>query len=232
MDLMVSSNSTNNNNNVNKNNDNNKNLFLYLSFFFFFSFLLLSLLYNLIEYLNDNELVLKENNKVINDCKIGIDGFYWLNKFIGTHFSEGFSMAIGGIPITFTYKLEKELDKLKKLNVKPVFVFNGVNCHNKGRSFKQMNERFSFIKSAWNTYERGQFTESAAQFLKITSISSNDLINWLLNYFEKNEIEFIRSPYLAWPQVSNFFFIFFFYLSLSYTFNYTITFLKLYNHIF
>ena len=73
---------------------------------------------------------------------------------------------MGGIPLTFINKIDRELTKYKNANITPVFIFNGIT-HKKVETKKYVKEDEIEQKrrSAWNAYERGQVTEAAALFL-------------------------------------------------------------------
>ncbi|MNE77455.1 hypothetical protein D3C80_1737730 [compost metagenome] len=81
-------------------------------------------------------------------------------------------MAMGGLPITLTNKIEKEINRWKSAGITPVFVFNGISHKKvdvgpspiKAHTFVVAEELERKRRSAFNAFERGQVKEASALF--------------------------------------------------------------------
>jgi hypothetical protein len=127
-------------------------------------------------YLDERKVIHRTSISQLQNTRIGIDGFFWLAKTL-TQANEPFQVAMGGIPLTFINKIDRELAKFRNANITPVFIFNGIS-HKKAEVKKgtKDDEIEQKRRSAWNAYERGQVNEAAALFLGNYYLYLNSLL--------------------------------------------------------
>eukprot|EP00906_Rhabdomonas_costata_P015385 RCo022130 len=143
---------------------------------------------------------------------LAVDGHLWL-KNLQYHFKEPWHMAMGGIPLSLHSVVDKDLEKFRKWDIRPLFIFNGINLQTatqfnlEGKpvssswvqsvGFKEYSKR----EQAWKHYYEDNYQAAKADFSAAGSgVTSADTLDAVIKYFRTKDIEFFRAPYLAWAQ--------------------------------
>jgi hypothetical protein len=152
------------------------------------------------EFLSERKLLQTGQVATLAHTRLGIEGTNWLKKIT---INEPFQVATGGAPLTLVHTLETELDKFKKAQVKPFFVFSGLSLVKKDRPFTSGSDSRALIRSsAWEAYYNGEIAEAAALFESAEKHISLNFLSEVFLYFHEHGVEFMRAPYFSWPQLA------------------------------
>ncbi|KAF9263954.1 XPG I-region protein [Marasmius fiardii PR-910] len=144
------------------------------------------------------------NLSVLSDSRLGIDASYYIQNLLDNPSSrEPLLAATGGLPLALTTRVESDLRILEKLRIKPVFVFSGLLPNRKWKPHYHLehNEACRDRRDAWEKYEAGQEEAATKLFAGRSCFQQWDLWRMILRIFRHRNVEFIVSPYLAWPQL-------------------------------
>ncbi|KAK5584228.1 hypothetical protein RB653_005836 [Dictyostelium firmibasis] len=139
------------------------------------------------------------NIDVLSDYRIGIEAKPWLLKL---PVQEPFQITMGGLPLTLVDTLEKELNKFKKANIKPFFLFNGLSVLKE--RYTPINQRSQKLSTAWDAYYRAQYSSAEKCFQDSEKNLLLSFIHFIIQYFKQKGIEFFEAPYFAGPQLALF----------------------------
>ncbi|ORX48366.1 hypothetical protein BCR36DRAFT_79758 [Piromyces finnis] len=152
-------------------------------------------------------------------AKIGFEGQYWLRKIIKplSHARmpnateaktlENITANIVAMGGTFPYNsfktlLEKEINKIRSLDIYPFFVFNGLSFLRKDKPFSIDDTRPNKRSSGWDHYEKGKLDMAHNTWSSSGSVHQNEFMNLVFKIFQENNIEFMRAPYSSWAQLA------------------------------
>ena len=126
--------------------------------------------------------------------------------------------AIGGLPFTVTSAIKDHLERLKSIDITPVFVFNGLSLPSNEQPFSKIDDGVMLRSKAWEQYDQGNAQESLDAFRKagiVSALSSvmetndiaegahhSDLERMLMDICYEMDVEFQVAPYLAVAQVN------------------------------
>jgi len=170
-------------------------------------------------YLSERQLFQTAPISQLKGSKIGFEGQYWLRKIIKpsniariSNTAEAKTLenitanivAMGG---TFPYNsfkslLEKEIKKIRSLDIYPFFVFNGLSFLRKDKPFSIEDTRPNKRSSGWDHYEKGRLEMAHNTWSSSSSVHQNEFMNSVFKIFQENNIEFMRAPYSSWAQLS------------------------------
>ncbi|EGG18458.1 5'3'-exonuclease N- and I-domain-containing protein [Cavenderia fasciculata] len=145
------------------------------------------------KYLNTSKLSL------LNENRVGIDAIQWLLKL---HLKEPFQTTMGGSPLTMITVIQEELEKIKKSNIKPFFVFPGLSIL-KDRP-QATTARAQKLSIAWDAYYKGQYEFAESQFSDSERVLLVPFIQSIISYFKQQNIEFFKAPFFLWAQLALF----------------------------
>ncbi|EGC37142.1 hypothetical protein DICPUDRAFT_94141 [Dictyostelium purpureum] len=151
------------------------------------------------EYLEKNTKT--SNIELLNDYRIGIEAMPWLLKL---PVQEPFQITMGGLPLTLADTLQKELDKFKKANIKPFFLFNGLSIIKERTFANPTNIRSQKLATAWDAYYKEQYTAAEKCFQESEKNLLLSFIHYIIQFFKQKNIEFFKAPYFAGPQLALF----------------------------
>jgi 5'-3' exonuclease len=167
-------------------------------------------------YISERQLIQKTPISQLKGAKIGIEGQYWLRKIIKPNRSsitsdakilENITANIVSMGGTFPYNsfktlLEKEINKIRSLDIYPFFVFNGLSFLRKDKPFTIEDTRPNKRSSGWDHYERGRLESAHNTWSSSNSVHQNEFMNSVFKIFQENNIEFMRAPYSSWAQLA------------------------------
>lgn len=141
----------------------------------------------------------------LSETRLGIDATHYLRTLLENPATrESLLPATGGSPLALTAKIESDLRTLEKLHIKPVFVFSGLQVHNKKQKALSsiQADACKDRKQAWDQYENGKTDEATKLFAGRSNVLQWDLWRMVLRIFRHRNVEYIVAPYIAWAQVS------------------------------
>jgi len=170
-------------------------------------------------YISERQLIQTAPISQLKGAKIGFEGQYWLRKIIKpsnlarmSNSAEAKTLenitanivAMGGtFPYnTFKALLEKEINKIRSLDIYPFFVFNGLSFLRKDKPFTIEDTRPNKRASGWDHYERGRLESAHNTWSSSGSVHQNEFMNSVFKIFQENNIEFMRAPYSSWAQLA------------------------------
>lgn len=128
-------------------------------------------------FCSEQQLISPGSLTILQDCRIGIEGQYWLRKVLKAGSDSQLDLilaslvATGGTPPyeTLSSIIKKELDNFKAYGIIPFFVFNGLAVkRDKPFSFEDL--RPSKRDMAWNSYNAGNAGAAFDSWLKSNSV--------------------------------------------------------------
>lgn len=128
---------------------------------------------------------------------LGIEVDYYLRKLVQQSRAPLFT-PWGGVAQSLFKTLENDLAMLSELDIKPFFVFTGLQVlsqHN-----VDPNVRLSTRMHALNNMEKKRNDETVQTFAALTTPS--DLTPALKDYFKSHQIDFLVAPYFAGAQIT------------------------------
>lgn len=136
------------------------------------------------------------------ECRVGIEGNYWLRKILATVAKEGAPVAMGGAPLSLRAAIDKEIIAIKSFNIIPLFVFNGLSIIRKDRPFSTEDLRPAKRTTAWDLYEKGKVEQALSTWASSGSIYIQDLLHIVCDALRDHNVEFMRAPYSSWAQLA------------------------------
>eukprot|EP00742_Colponemidia_sp_Colp-10_P004976 GILJ01005317.1.p1 GENE.GILJ01005317.1~~GILJ01005317.1.p1 ORF type:complete len:710 (-),score=120.16 GILJ01005317.1:212-2341(-) len=152
----------------------------------------------LLGFLQERNLVKKDELSVLKDTRIGIDANQWLRKCP----REPLLAALGGIPLSADAHMTADLEQFKHASIRPLFVFSGINMPRKERPFGHPDQKLVAKATAWEEYARGAVDKATATFSGLNTNVSPDLVNHVFSFLQRKNVEVFRAPYLAWAQLA------------------------------
>ncbi|GAM19214.1 hypothetical protein SAMD00019534_023890, partial [Acytostelium subglobosum LB1] len=139
--------------------------------------------------------------------RIGIEASHW--GLLKLHGKEPFQIAMGGAPLTLYTSIQTELDKFKKANLHPLFVFSGLSIlKDRNNAFIQPQIlKAQKLSAAWEAYYKQQGEQAEKMFsveVKQDKSLIYQFIPSLVSYFKQNNVECFKSPYMAAGQLALF----------------------------
>ncbi|BFZ59465.1 hypothetical protein YB2330_000475 [Saitoella coloradoensis] len=153
-------------------------------------------------FCQERKLIQASNLSMLKGCSLGIDATYYLQQILTSQQSkEPLTSALGGLPLALRNHINRDLDDFERLNIKPVFVFNGINLLKKEDPFSRDDKRPSQRTAAWQRYEKGE-VDAALQNFGQTLPNMNDIAKFAQSVLAERDVDFQVAPYSAWAQFS------------------------------
>ena len=103
----------------------------------------------------------------LSGAAIGIEASFYLDRLLNQPpFKEPLLSALGGLPFSLKAHIENELSVFREHDIKPVFVFNGMNVAKKHRPFKHADDASRINANAWELYNRHEAEQAVQGFGK------------------------------------------------------------------
>lgn len=99
---------------------------------------------------------------------IGIDAEDYLRSLLITGNREPLLPALGGRPFCLWNRLDEDLEGYKANNIKPIFVFNGLDlaCRSQASILDDSQKNSETLSKAWQIYDQGKGEEAVITFGK------------------------------------------------------------------
>jgi len=151
-------------------------------------------------HLQEQHLINTTKLESLRGLRIGIDAVYWLRSIQAL--KDPFADALGGVPPGIFGFVDKEVDAFKKLNVHPVFVFQGMAPGPQHSMFiSRMDQQ---MELAWSHLAQGQKGEAQKCFAVSTSRINGDFVYFIYHHLRSRGCEVIQAPYFAGAQLAHF----------------------------
>ncbi|KAJ8146688.1 hypothetical protein OY671_000241 [Metschnikowia pulcherrima] len=162
-------------------------------------------------FLFENKLVSTSSIDILRDATIGIDVEHYLNR-IHTLKNEQLLCAIGGVPASLKQHLLADLDVLRELNIRPLFVLPGMmfeNISSRDRT-EELPPQERHMDATWarvhskNPSSSGRHADLGGNSFQSgrEPLPINTMINDLVRLFIEGGIDYMISPYNASFQLS------------------------------
>ncbi|KAF8003241.1 hypothetical protein HF325_002486 [Metschnikowia pulcherrima] len=162
-------------------------------------------------FLFENKLVSTSSIDILRDATIGIDVEHYLNR-IHTLKNEQLLCAIGGVPASLKQHLLADLDVLRELKIRPLFVLPGMmfeNISQRDRT-EELPPQERHMDATWarvhskNPSSSGRHADLGGNSFQLgrEPLPINTMINDLVRLFIEGGIDYMISPYNASFQLS------------------------------
>eukprot|EP00761_Pharyngomonas_kirbyi_P010749 gb/GECH01010772.1/.p1 GENE.gb/GECH01010772.1/~~gb/GECH01010772.1/.p1 ORF type:complete len:684 (+),score=105.53 gb/GECH01010772.1/:1-2052(+) len=127
--------------------------------------------------------------------RVGIDAMQWLRSL---NFGKKAPLqpGMGGVPFTLEETLDQELEKFRKAEIEPVFVFDGIRYNTKvSSSLARVAEK---REEEWKNYET---IKNRKLELKSDVTNAPEFVTRVFGYLINKDIQAICAPYQSWSQL-------------------------------
>ena len=131
--------------------------------------------------------------------KVALDATCWLRSI--QMLKDPYADALGGCPPGLFGVVSKELDNFAKLNIQPVFVFDGMVPPLQHQMFQQ-SPGLQHLENAWTHLANNKDAEAQKSFAVATSRINSDICHYVFHFLKSKGYECIRAPYIAGPQLA------------------------------
>lgn len=162
-------------------------------------------------YLFERKLVSTSSIEILQNATIGIDVDHYLSR-IYTYKKEQFLFGIGGVPASLKSYIESDLKVFKEFNVRPLFVFPGLNINSQqlAPGANELTPQELHLEATWSKLYSKHSNPNGTNYvyfnesfrLPVDPLPIRAMINDLIKYLIANGIDYIISPYNASFQLS------------------------------
>lgn len=162
-------------------------------------------------YLFERKLVSTCSIEILQNATIGIDVTHYLSR-IYTYKKEQFLFGIGGVPASLKSYIESDLKVFKEFNVRPLFVFPGLNINSQQHvpSASELTLQELHLEATWSKLYSKHSNPNGTNYvyfnesfrLPLDPLPVRSMANDLIKYLVANGIDYIISPYDASFQLS------------------------------
>ena len=151
-------------------------------------------------YLQDNGMIGQTPLESLRGLRVGFDAVYWLRSM--HMLKDPYADPLGGCPPGMFPVIARELEQLTKLNIHPVFVFDGMVPPLQHQLFNTTNSGSAACAAAWSAVVEGREPDAQKEFAICTSRINNDLCHYVFHYLKSHGYDCMRAPYFAGSQLS------------------------------
>lgn len=162
-------------------------------------------------YLFERKLVSTSSIEILQNATIGIDVDHYLSR-IYTYKKEQFLFGIGGVPASLKSYIESDLKVFKEFNVRPLFVFPGLNINAQHHvpNPTELTPQELHLEATWSKLYSKHSNPNGTNYvyfnesfrLPVDPLPIRSMTNDLIKYLIANGIDYIISPYNASFQLS------------------------------
>jgi hypothetical protein len=95
---------------------------------------------------------------------IGVDASYYLDLRLNKTSHEPLLHALGGFPYSLKKILDDDIELLRSYNIKPIFVFDGLDFRNKEQPSSRSLANRKAHEDGWKHYSDGDPEQTVADF--------------------------------------------------------------------
>ena len=133
--------------------------------------------------------------------RIALDATCWLRSI--QMLKDPYADALGGCSPGLFGIISKELDSFAKLNITPIFVFDGIVPPLQHQMFQQ-GPGLLHLDNAWTHMANNKDADAQKSFAVATSRINSDICHFVFHFLRSKGHECIRAPYVAGPQLAHF----------------------------
>lgn len=101
----------------------------------------------------------------LSDTVLAIEASFYLDRLLTTPpAKEPLLSALGGLPFALQAHIEQEINSLRSHNIRPLFVFNGLNVGKKHNVFQQSESVTAANEKAWDLYNQHNAEQAVDTF--------------------------------------------------------------------
>ena len=151
-------------------------------------------------HLQDQMLIYSTKVESLRGMKIALDATCWLRSI--QMLKDPYADALGGCPPGLFGVISKELENFAKLNIHPIFVFDGMVPPLQHQMFQQTPGQ-SHLENAWTQLANNKDAEAQKSFAVATSRINSDICHFVFHFLKSKGFDCIRAPYIAGPQLAH-----------------------------
>jgi len=151
-------------------------------------------------HLHDERLIYKNKLQALQGQRLGIDAIHWLRSIQAL--KDPFADALGGVPPGIFGVVDKELEGFRRLQITPVFIFQGMTPGPKHSMF--VNRMDQQMMDAWSFLAKGHLSEAQKFFAISTSRINGDFVYFIFQHMRYRGCEVFQAPYFAGTQLVHF----------------------------
>ena len=151
-------------------------------------------------HLQDQMLIYSTKIESLRGMKIALDATCWLRSI--QMLKDPYADALGGCPPGLFGVISKELENFAKLNIHPIFVFDGMVPPLQHQMFQQTPGQ-SHLENAWTQLANNKDAEAQKSFAVATSRINSDICHFVFHFLKSKGFDCIRAPYIAGPQLAH-----------------------------
>ncbi|KAJ1670060.1 hypothetical protein GGF38_001789 [Coemansia sp. RSA 25] len=136
------------------------------------------------------------------DTRLGIEGHNWVWQLLHNT-RDGDAVAMGGLPGTLEADIVREVEFLRRNNITPIVVFNGLAVARKdGRAFSKDDARAANRHRAWELYRQGHTEQAQRGWAAAPALAQGDMVPFVMRVLQRLGVEVMRAPYSSWGQLA------------------------------
>lgn len=151
-------------------------------------------------HLHDEKLIYQGKLEALQGQRLGIDAVHWLRSIQAL--KDPFADALGGVPPGIFGVVDKELEGFRRLQITPVFIFQGMTPGPKHSMF--VNRMDQQMMDAWALLASGHNSEAQKFFAVSTSRINGDFVYFIFQHMRYRGCEVLQAPYFAGTQLVHF----------------------------
>lgn len=151
-------------------------------------------------HLHDEKLIYQHKLQALQGQRLGIDAVHWLRSIQAL--KDPFADALGGVPPGIFGVVDKELEGFRRLQITPVFIFQGMTPGPKHSMF--VNRMDQQMMDAWALLASGHNSEAQKFFAVSTSRINGDFVYFIFQHMRYRGCEVLQAPYFAGTQLVHF----------------------------
>lgn len=151
-------------------------------------------------HLQDQGLIYQGKPESLRGLRVGIDATCWLRSI--QMLKDPYADALGGCPPGLFGIVGKELENFQKLNIHPMFVFDGMVPPLQHQMFQQSPGQHH-LEQAWTHLANNRDQDAQKSFAVATSRINSDICHFVFQYLKSRGFDCIRAPYLAGAQLAH-----------------------------
>lgn len=151
-------------------------------------------------HLSEQGLIHSGKLQTLHGLRIGVDVIHWLRSIHAL--KDPFADALGGVPPGIFGFVDRELELFRKVNLQPIFVFQGMTPTPQHSMFAtRMDQQ---MEQAWSHLANGQKSDAQKCFAVSTSRINSDFLNFIFHHLRHRGFEVMQAPYFAGAQLAHF----------------------------
>lgn len=151
-------------------------------------------------HLHEEKLIFQSSLEALRGQRLGLDAVHWLRSIQAL--KDPLADALGGIPPGIFGFVDKELEGFRRVNITPVFVFQGMTPGPKHSMF--VNRMDQQMMDAWALLASGHNNEAQKFFAVSTSRINGDFVHFIFQHMRHRGCEVLQAPYFAGTQLVHF----------------------------